>query len=153
MQIADLRTEERYYINRDPFVVAAVEVGGIRTLLAVPMLKENQSGRCIVIYRQEVRPFSEKQIELVKNFAVRPSSPSRTRGYSTNCASEHDLTERTADLTEALEQQTATSEVLQVISGSPGDLEPVFTTMLEKAVRICDANFGNIYRWDGRHCT
>ena len=60
-----------------------------------------------------------------------------------------DLTERSADLTEALEQQTAASEVLQVISGSAGDVEPAFATMLEKAVRICDATFGNIYRWDG----
>jgi GAF domain-containing protein len=143
VQIADLRTVERYVINRDPFVVAAVELGGIRTLLAVPMLKEGRLVGAIVIYRQEVRPFTEKQIELVKNFG------SQVVIAIENARLLNELRQRTTDLSEALEQQTATSDVLQVISSSPGDLEPVFATMLEKAVRICDASFGNIYRWDG----
>jgi GAF domain-containing protein len=112
-----------------------------------------------IVSRQEVRPFTEKQIELVKNFAAQAviaienarlfnELRQRTDDLSQRTT---DLTERTTDLTEALEQQTATSEVLQVVSSSPGDLEPVFEAMLEKAVRICDAKFGNIYRWDG--CT
>jgi GAF domain-containing protein len=150
VQIADLRTEGRYTINRDPFVVAGVELAGIRTLFAVPMLKEGSLVGGIVIYRQEVRPFSEKQIELVKNFANQVViAIENARLLNELRQSTTDLTERSADLTEALEQQTATSEVLQVISSSSGILEPVFATMLEKAVRICDAKFGNIYRWDG----
>ena len=151
VQIADLRTVERYVINRDPFVVAAVELAGIRTLLAVPMLKEGRLVGAIVIYRQEVRPFGEKQTELVKNFASQVViAIENARLLNELRQRTTDLTERTAELTEALEQQTATSEVLQVISGSPGDVEPVYSTMLEKAVRICDASFGNIYRWDGK---
>jgi GAF domain-containing protein len=149
VQIADLRTEESY-INRDPFVVAGVELGGIRTLLAAPMLKEDDLVGGIVIYRQEVRPFSEKQIELVKNFASQVViAIENARLLNELRQRTDDLSLRTTDLTEALEQQTATAEVLQVISKSPGDLEPVFSTMLENAVRICDAAFGNIYSWDG----
>ena len=150
VQIADLRTVERYVINRDPFVVAAVELAGIRTLLAVPMLKEGCLVGAIVIYRQEVRPFGEKQIELVKNFASQVViAIENARLLNELRQRTNDLTERTTDLTEALEQQKATSEVLQVISSSPGDLEPVFQVMLENATRICEAKFGVVFSFDG----
>jgi two-component system, NtrC family, sensor kinase len=150
VHVADLAAEEGYTERRDPAFVAAVELGGVRTLLVVPMLKENELIGSFTIYRQEVRPFSDKQIELVRNFAAQAViAIENTRLLNELRQRTDDLTERTADLTEALEQQTATSEVLQVISSSPGDLEPVFETMLAKAVRICDAKFGNIYRWDG----
>jgi GAF domain-containing protein len=149
VQIADLMLEEAY-IKGAPLAVTAVLHAGIRTLLAVPMLKDDRLVGAIVIYRREVRPFEDKQIELVKNFAAQAViAIENTRLLNELLQRTNDLTLRTADLTEALEQQTATSEVLQVISRSPGDLEPVFTAMLEKAVRICDAKFGSIYRWDG----
>ena len=97
-----------------------------------------------------MRPFTDKQIELVTNFADQAViAIENTRLLNELRQRTDDLTERTADLTKSLEQQTATSEVLQVISSSPGDLQPVFATMLENAVRICDAKSGNIYRWDG----
>ena len=100
-----------------------VELAGARTLLLVPMLKDNKFVGVISIYRQEVRPFTDKQIELVKNFAAQAViAIENARLLNELRQRTDDLTERTADLTESLEQQTATSEVLQVISCSPGDL-------------------------------
>ena len=149
VHVPDLAAELGY-AARDPWIVDGVELAGVRTLLIVPMLKQNELIGAFIIYRQEIRPFTDKQIEILKNFATQAViAIENARLLNELRQRTTDLTERTADLTEALEQQTATSEVLQVISSSPGDLEPVFASMLENAVRICDATFGNIYRWDG----
>ena len=121
----------------------AARLGDVRSLVAVPMLKDDALIGAILIYRQEVRPFTDKQIALLQNFAAQAVIAIE------NTRLLNELRQRTADLTESLDQQTATSQVLQVISSSPGDLEPVFASMLENAVRICDAKFGNIYRWEG----
>ena len=144
VHVADLAAQRPYIEERDAGYVAAVELGGARTFLAAPMLKEDELIGLFSLYRQEVRPFTDKQIALVTNFAAQAVIAIE------NARLLSELRQRTADLTKSLEQQTATSEVLQTISSSPGDLEPVFATMLEKAVRICDATFGNIYRWDGK---
>ena len=127
-----------------------VKIGGMRTMLGVPLLRDGVPTGVFVLARRAVRPFSDKQIELVQNFAAQAViAIENTQLLNELRQRTADLSQRTADLTESLEQQTATSEVLQVISSSPGDLEPVFSAMLEKAVRICDATFGNVYRWDG----
>ena len=149
VNIADITRDEAFQ-QRDPDLAAFIKLTGVRTLLGIPMLKDDNVIGAIAFYRTEVRPFAGKQIELVQNFAAQAViAIENTRLLNELRQRTTDLTERTADLTEALEQQTATSEVLQVISSSPGDLQPVFATMLENAVRICDATFGNIYRWDG----
>ena len=148
-QIDDL-TIDPGYIERDSRIIALVELGRARTAVFAPLLKDSQVIGSLVLYRQEVRSFSERQVELLTGFAAEAViAIENARLLSELRQRTDDLTERTADLTEALEQQTATSEVLQVISSSPGDLQPVFATMLEKAVRICDAKWGNIHRWDG----
>ena len=130
--------------------VPAVRLAGARSVVAVPMLKDSELVGTIFIYRQEVRAFTDKQIALLESFAAQAViAIENARLLNELRQRTNDLTKRTADLSEALEQQTATSQVLQIISSSPGELEPVFASMLEKAVRICDAAFGNIYRWDG----
>jgi GAF domain-containing protein len=141
VQIADIVTEQAY-IDRDPLAVAAVELGGIRTVVVVPMLKEQELVGAIVIYRREVRPFTDKQIALVQNFAAQAVIAIE------NARLLSELRQRTADLSESLEQQTATSEVLKVISSSPGELKPVFDAMLENAVRICEAKFGHLFLYE-----
>jgi two-component system, NtrC family, sensor kinase len=142
LHIADYRVDPSY-LDRDPMTVASIELGGIRTLLVVPMIKNDALVGAIVIFRQEVRPFTEKQIELVKNFANQAVIAIE------NARLLNELRQRTNDLTESLQQQTATADVLKVISSSPGKLEPVFDAMLENAVRICEAKFGMLYLYDG----
>ncbi|MGB5184557.1 MAG: GAF domain-containing protein, partial [Xanthobacteraceae bacterium] len=141
-----LRTKQVIRIADDlaePTPSAPSKFGGARSLAVVPMLKENVLVGALSIYRQEVRPFTDKQIELVKNFAAQAVIAIE------NTRLLNELRERTTDLTESLEQQTATSEVLRVISSSQGELEPVFQTMLENATRICGAQFGNLTLFDG----
>ena len=134
---------EPAYIQREPGPIAMVERAGARTVLVVPMLSQDDLIGVIAVYRQEVRPFSEKQIGLVKSFADQAVIAIN------NVHLLNKLRQRTDDLSEALEQQTATSEMLRVISSSRGDLGPIFEAMLASATRICQASFANLLSYDG----
>jgi len=136
VHVPDLAAQPAYAEQREPGIVTAVEVGHIRTALYVPMLKGSELIGAFTMGSEEVRPFTEKQIELVTNFAAQAVIAIENTRLLT-------------ELRESLQQQTATADVLKVISSSPGELERVFQSMLENATHICEAKFGTLYLREG----
>jgi PAS domain S-box-containing protein len=137
--IPDLKADPAY-AERQPLRVVTVEQAGARSFLAVPMLKQNTLVGAIIIYRQKVRPFAERQIELVKNFADQAViAIENTRLFE-------EVQARTNDLSESLQQQTATGDVLKIISRSTVDLETVLDTLVETVARLCRSEQTAMYR-------
>src|SRR5262250_1765356 len=134
--VHDAQADSEYtYRSRD--------VDAIRTLLSIPMLRANEVLGVITIYRHEVRPFSESQIVLMETFADQAAIAIENARLLT------ELQTKNASLTEALEQQTATAEILRVISRSPTNVQPVFEAIAESSVRLCRADFGGAYKLEG----
>ena len=136
VHISDMRSDPSY-LRHNPRIMPLVDTAGARTFMSVPMLKDGEVVGAIALYRQEVRPFSEKQIEVVQNFANQAVIAIENMRLLN-------------ELRKSLDRQTATSEVLQIISSSPGELQPVFDAMLERATRICEATFGNLFLREGQ---
>src|SRR5262249_9364775 len=132
-------------VEADPefTLLEGARIAGIRTILGVPLLREGSPIGVVILQRRRVQPFTDKQIELATTFA----DPAGIAIENVRLFDE--VQARTRELTESLEQQTATSEVLGVISRSPGELKPVFETMLANATRLCGAKFGTLNLYDG----
>jgi len=137
VQVADVQTEPNYGL------IDAQKRAGFHTVLGVPLVREGTPNGVVILTRNVVRPFSEKQIELVTTFADQAVIAIE------NVRLFDEVQARTRELTESLAQQTATSEVLGIISSSPGELEPVFRAMLANAARLCDASYGVLWLCEG----